>query len=181
MPDSATYKETGAELSRHEWRWSMQTAGLSASETLSGQGIVNAYPFMLSLVYSTGIGFLNTYWPPTWVSQAVGELNELLTLPNGWDTYGAPAVSYDAAYLTLRVLTSVMRPQSRLPRIEPTALGGVSLEWFKNGVEVAIDVTPSRQVTAFFTNRHTSETWEGELNEAPARFWHELVVLSQAN
>ncbi|SRR6266851_6812487 len=181
MPDSATYKETGAELSRREWRWSMQTAGLSASETLSGNVIVSAYPSMLSFVYSTGFGFMNTYWPPTWVSQAVGELNELLSLPQNWDTYGAPPVSYDAAELSLHVLTSVMRPQSRLPRIEPTASGGVSLEWFRNAVEVAIDVTPSRQVTAFFTNRHTGENWEGELSEAPARFWHELVIVSQAS
>ena len=179
MPDSATYKETGSELSRREWRWSTHTAGLGASETLSGQVTVNAYPSMLNLAYSAGVSFVRTYWPPPWVAQAVGELNELLALPSGWDTYGAPPVSYDAADLGLRVLTSVIRPQSRMPRIGPTAEGGVSFEWYKNGVELLMEVTPSRQVTAFFRDRHTKEAWEGDLNDAPARFWHELVVLSQ--
>jgi hypothetical protein len=158
----------------------MQTSGLSASETLSGQVIVGGHPLVFGPFYSTGLGFMRTYWPPTWAAQAVAELNELLALQQDWDTYGAPSVSFDAADLGLRVLTSLMRPQSRLPRIEATAVGGVSFEWYRKGMEVQVEVSPTRQVTAFYRDRQTGEAWEGDLNEAPARFWHELVLLSQA-
>lgn len=67
----------------------------------------------------------------------VRELEELITLPRNWNSYGAAPVTITAIDAALRLLSAVgwTRP---LPTVSPTQAGGVQFEWGgdEEGVEI---------------------------------------------
>jgi hypothetical protein len=77
---------------------------------------------------------------PKWLREVLSKLTSLLKLPAGWDSYGAPAPSWDAAMFALTVLDSVMRPSTPSPSVVPTSTGGVQLEWHINKMDIEIHV-----------------------------------------
>jgi hypothetical protein len=60
--------------------------------------------------------------PPSWVTPTVDALGRLLSMPRGWDSYGARPVNPACITSALEV-APVMHDQTPLPVIVPTSLG----------------------------------------------------------
>ena len=67
---------------------------------------------------------------PVWLSDALEQLQAIATLPDGWDSYGAPAPDTDkvesAWSLLFCLCVNTDLPQ---PFVNPTRNGGVQFEW----------------------------------------------------
>lgn len=65
-----------------------------------------------------------------WLPRAAADFEELLALPAGWDTYGAPRIDAHYATLAFDFLAKVAAPRiAEPPAIVPTPHRGVQVEW----------------------------------------------------
>lgn len=81
---------------------------------------------------------------PHWAAEAVRTLNEFLTLPPDWDSYGGRPTSPLAAMWAFRAMGAVQLDESPCPDIVPLASGGITLSWRHNGARVELDIVPGR-------------------------------------
>ncbi len=78
-------------------------------------------------------------------------LEQLKQLPEGWDSYGACAISPTAIDRARSILVRVTAPEElglSAPFVAPTSRGGVGLEWrFESGRELLLEVSPAGNVS----------------------------------
>lgn len=80
-----------------------------------------------------------TQAPPAWSSAALSELVGLLELPEGWNSYRARRVDFDAVKHAVDLLFNVADQHTPRPSIVPTASGGVQIEWHgEDDVEIEV-------------------------------------------
>ena len=80
-----------------------------------------------------------TQAPPAWSSAVLSELVGLLELPEGWNSYRARRVDFDAVKHAVDLLFNVADRHTPRPSIVPTARGGVQIEWHgENDVEIEV-------------------------------------------
>ncbi len=66
--------------------------------------------------------------------------NELLSLPMGWDSYGASALSPIVVGTAFRFLDQFMTDDMPCPQLVPTSHGGVNVEWHLNdGCDIEVE------------------------------------------
>lgn len=65
---------------------------------------------------------------PGWVRPLIAAFNEISSLPDDWDTYGAKAVKVERIEESFSVLRLVMQPNSPAPSVVPLSDGGVQFE-----------------------------------------------------
>lgn len=76
-------------------------------------------------------------------------LDELVTLPRGWDGYSGVPVSFSNANFAVKVLEAVCGPLTPAPQIVPGGGGDLQLEWhFPNGV-IELHVRAANDVLAW--------------------------------
>ena len=110
---------------------------------------------------------------PFWFSKVVDSLNLLLGLEENWDSYGARNVSLETAHAAIVLLYSVMGDQTPIPSIVPVPSGNVQLEWHRSGIDLEVEITPSRRYSIFYQDEN--ETSE---DESPIHSVHFPEVLS---
>jgi hypothetical protein len=74
------------------------------------------------------------------------EVERLLNLREGWDSYGARQIQPAAGQRALSLLVRA-RWDGRLPSVSPTPSGGVQLEWGGDDEGVELEFKPDGQVT----------------------------------
>ncbi|MEK6527117.1 MAG: hypothetical protein AABZ22_09610, partial [Nitrospirota bacterium] len=68
----------------------------------------------------------------------------------------------------LEVLVKILDDDAPVPRIGPTARGGVVMEWHRNGIDLEIEtLSPWRFSVAF--EEHSGTTWERSGPDRPHR------------
>lgn len=151
MASAPVIRPTGNVLSDDEWR------PANGASTLGFPAMLSARTVHLPT---------RPFWSrtPLWPQRILGRLMDLMNLPLGWDTYGAPPVSRQAADRALELLMYAMSEWSPMPDILPGSDGGVLLEWFRQDQELRLDVPPDGAPLLFY--RGPGGEWEGELNEA---------------
>lgn len=158
-------------LSEKEWYYPRSAATLSGEQTLSAGGIIPAstyyYEYSGSAYSLVNVSFFDPYENTSGMRKAAAALYALLQLPEGWDSYGAPRISGEAVSISWTLIRQLLWANFPLPRIVPTADGGVQLEWYGNNVDVQIEVMPSHDVSLFYRDLGTGESWEGTLGEEP--------------
>lgn len=92
-----------------------------------------------------GVELVFSYEPPAWAAKTMGDLLELLELPEGWNTYNAQQVEPDVVRQASDVLFGVVEHQVPRPAIVPTAQGGVQIEWHGDA-DVEIEIRPNGSV-----------------------------------
>jgi len=159
-------------LSERDWYpGAAMGRGISNTETLSARGLRSAYlPSNIARLY----GFTQT---APWLSAANERLIELTEREPDWDSYGAlparPDVAQHAsAFLTLLAQAEALRP----PDIGGLNDGAVQLEWHRSGRTVHITFNIDSEVSVFFRDAASHETWEAPLSDDPARL---AVLLEQ--
>jgi hypothetical protein len=90
-----------------------------------------------------------------WQIEVQTRILELLKLPKGWDSYGAPPVGWDAGMFALSVLQDVMRNRTPVPQVVPSAAGGVQLEWHQKGIDLELHVTAPYQCELWFQDHNS--------------------------
>jgi hypothetical protein len=98
---------------------------------------------------------LNSEPERKWQIEVQNKLLEYVNLDDGWNTYGAPPVTWDAGMFALNVLNNVMRPRTPIPQVVPTSAGGVQLEWHEKGIDLELHITAPFQCELWFQDLQT--------------------------
>jgi hypothetical protein len=83
-----------------------------------------------------------------WRAGVIDRLQELVTLPMGWDGYGGAPVSFWNATFALRMLETVCAPSSPVPQIVPGASGDLQIEWHTPAGDIELHVRGPNDVIA---------------------------------
>jgi hypothetical protein len=82
---------------------------------------------------------------PRWWPAAVARFRELLTLDEGWDTYGSPPIDRNMVDQAVVCAWALGRNITAAPWIVPTSVGGVQLEWHGDERTIEITFNPRQQ------------------------------------
>jgi hypothetical protein len=102
-----------------------------------------------------------------WVPVSQTALEGLSRFRQGWDGFGAVAPTEGSLQMAQRVLRHVPDYAPR-PRILPTTDGGIQIEWYRQGMDITLEVMGPLEVTLFW--RDDVAEWEGPLDESPELF-----------
>jgi hypothetical protein len=87
----------------------------------------------------------------------VDKLNELTSLPVGWDGYQGQPVSFTCADFAARVLDSLCHDDVPAPSLVPGADGTLQVEWHCHGFDIELDVLDAGSIEAYRRNVETGE------------------------
>ena len=85
-----------------------------------------------------------------WQIEVQKAVVDLVSMPEGWDSYGAPAVKRDAGLFAIEILHNLMRRRSPIPHVVPSSIGGVQLEWHEKDIDLEIHVVAPYQCEVWF-------------------------------
>ena len=113
------------------------------------RGVSRAGPGVHAVATSvwTGLTLLSALRPG--VESAIRRLQEIASLPQGWDSYGSRPPTGHAVRAAMEVLAEV--GDSALPEpvnVAPVSGGGVQLEWEQNGREFELEILPDGRAEA---------------------------------
>lgn len=90
------------------------------------------------------------------------DLDALVKLREGWDSYGASAPDRTALEVAWRIV-SEMPDAGPTPQVFPTRRGGVQLEWHRPRTKLEWEIDPDGATGVFvFDNHETGQTLDGE-------------------
>ena len=102
-------------------------------------------------------------------------LNRFATLPENWDSYGAPPISQkiiDWAVSTLREILRIGKKEIPLPFIAPAGDGRIVMEWKTElGKELILDVPPNAEPLSFLLVEPTEDGGETEIEDVIGEDW----------
>lgn len=84
-----------------------------------------------------------------WRDGVKSRLDEVCSLPSGWNGYGAPPVSFQTADFALRMLETICATSAPAPQIVPGANGDLQLEWHLTGGDLELHVRAPYDVYAW--------------------------------
>jgi hypothetical protein len=91
-------------------------------------------------------------------------VEDVLALPDGWDSYGAPRVNRTTLQEAVQVLYSTAQMATPTPALVPTSRGGLQLEWHAHGMDIEVYLTPGEpEVQLFVGDLREGTEWEGTL------------------
>jgi hypothetical protein len=105
--------------------------------------------------------------PEPWLPAALDELQDLLSLPEGWDSYGSARIDDRVARHVKRLLEVLAWGQIARPALVPTSAGGIELEWHTRTLELHLEIEPGVDTIHLFYCGPGTEPWEGPLRDAP--------------
>jgi hypothetical protein len=101
----------------------------------------------------------------TWKRDLAKRLAEFMTLPEDWDSHGAPQLSFEIFFAALKNLESMMTPETLLPDVVPTVRGGIQIEWHDRGIDVEVEVEPDKPVGVYIAEADAVSGQEGSFEE----------------
>ena len=83
---------------------------------------------------------VRTTIPIRWLEPVARDLNRMLSLPEGWDSYGANVVRSEAAAAVIKLLARIGN-DVKAPSLHPTPAGGILMEWNTplGGLEIEVE------------------------------------------
>lgn len=121
---------------------------------------------------------LQTQEPPRWLLPTLRSLDELMTLPPNWDSYGAQPIRRRNAIEALSLLAEVSCVSTPAPSVVPLPDGGIQLEWHSGGVDLEVSLPGSGPGHVSWEDRAGS-SWEAELPAGRARLCFAIDELSR--
>jgi hypothetical protein len=114
-----------------------------------------------------------------WLRPLVAEFADILSLPANWNSYGACEVDPNNVVFALEdLLPMTMHANTPMPRVVPTAKGGVLLEWHERGIDLEVEVIAPGRVYVYYEDDRTGNSWEGELRSDLAPLAEPFLELS---
>jgi len=93
----------------------------------------------------------------SWVRILEERLNELTSLPTGWDGYRGKPVSFQCAYFVANMLERLYQPNVPAPSLVPGSDGSLQVEWHRNMFDVELDVLDAQNIVATRVNCKTDD------------------------
>jgi len=115
---------------------------------------------------------------PRWIARVAKRSAELLTLPDGWDTYGSSRVNPRAAAYALRLLLLISSTNTPAPSLVPLADGGVQVEWHTDGADLEVEVAANGVLSIYSVVGGTEDEWESDFYPAIERLESLVAGLS---
>jgi hypothetical protein len=113
---------------------------------------------------------------PRWLSPALQTLQRLASLPENWDSYGAPALDPRSVPAAVSLLSELMSPGTPAPAIVPTSRGWVQFEWHRPGKDLEVEMlSPTTAMLYYFDEQSGTEREEimhGRFHAAAALLSH---------
>ena len=107
---------------------------------------------------------------PKWLYPTLSSFQELLQLPEDWDSYGASLITDEAIAGAAEVLVGLHPPlEAPQPDVVPGSSGSVQLEWHRSGADVEIHISSAGHVTAFLFDSGEDVEFETIDQEARVR------------
>jgi hypothetical protein len=117
---------------------------------------------------------------PLWLRATVSQLEEILSLDENWDSYGAEPVSFENAEYAVRLLDFVAGLATPAPFIAPTPEGSVQLEWHRAGIDLEVEVvSPYRLFVSYEDETGQTKSWEEEVTTDLTRVRGAMQELSR--
>ena len=110
-----------------------------------------------------------------WQIEVQKAVVDLVNMPEGWDSYDAPAVKRDAGLFAIEILHNLMRARSPIPYVVPSSVGGVQLEWHEKDIDLEIHVVAPYRCEVWFHDHEQGEPQSFDITndfsplEAPIR------------
>lgn len=123
------------------------------------------------------------WYRSSWVNSLENRLNELTSLPRGWNGYRSVPVSFSCASFAAKLLERICTEGLPPPSLVPGTDGTLQIEWHRNGYDVEIDVLGANQVVATRFNIGTGEEYTVELENdftVLADWCRDLVIAEQS-
>lgn len=92
-----------------------------------------------------------------WALVLQERLNELTSLPIGWDGYKGRPVSFQCACFVLNMLERLYQYNVPAPNLVPGSDGSLQIEWHRNMFDVELDVLDAHNVVATRFNRESDK------------------------
>lgn len=99
-----------------------------------------------------------------WQIEVLDRLVGLLSMSPDWDGYGAPTVSRDAAMFALEILQRAMTRRTPVPKVVPSSVGGVQLEWHKKEIDLELHVISPYRCEIWFEDYQGGDLISKELS-----------------
>lgn len=115
--------------------------------------------------------------PREWRERVEKKLQELVSLPIGWDGYNAQPVSFETASFALRMLESILPSGAPVPQLIPGVAGDIQIEWHTAVGDIELHVRRPNSVHAWRMTASTGE--DGEESELTFDFRHILSWIRQ--
>lgn len=97
--------------------------------------------------------------------KALALLNDLLALEPNWDSYQAPRVLPNIAVYALHIVRALTSGVGLpLPHINPMASGGIQLAWYRQGLDLEIDIHPDG-ADFYYADHSNGEEWFGDFSD----------------
>lgn len=116
---------------------------------------------------------------PQWLEPTLERLVGLITLPENWDSYGAPPVDPQCVHTAIRLLLDTMQDDSPAPAVVPTCRGGVQLEWHTRGLDLEVEILSPSRLHLYFEDQQTGATNEAEITGNWAPLTQAIASLSR--
>jgi hypothetical protein len=100
-----------------------------------------------------------------WYREAVRDLQQSVSLPRNWDTYGGSPASVESARDALAFLVETLAVGTAAPAVAPVGEGGVQLDWRQGGLEIEVVFAAGEEAGLYLHDLETGEEWEGPLEE----------------
>lgn len=124
---------------------------------------------------NTSLQFTVPSQEPKWFYPTLSCFQELLQLPEGWDSYDAYIITDAAIAGAAEILVRLQLPlETSPPSVVPGSSGSVQLEWHEGGVDVEIHISPTGSVTAFLSDATGEYEFETISQEEMARLGQTL-------
>ena len=98
-----------------------------------------------------------------WFDKLTSRLQELTSLPSGWDGYGGQAVSFNCALFAASLIERLFVEDLDAPQLVPGGDGSLQIEWHENGFDIEIHVLAPYDVAATRLNLASGHVDELEL------------------
>ena len=97
------------------------------------------------------------HFSSSWTKILQRRLDELTSLPVGWDGYEGQPVSFQCAYFVVQMLERLCHDGVPAPSLVPGVDGSLQVEWHRNGFDVELDVLDAQNVVATRANLITGK------------------------
>jgi hypothetical protein len=106
---------------------------------------------------------------PTWLDRVLLRVQELATLPPGWDGQRAHIIDHRSLTKAWGFASSLAPHVQVAPSMVPTVSGGVALEWHRGRTDIEVEFSPSGETTVAL-EEEAGESFEGPLDQWIGQF-----------
>ena len=120
---------------------------------------------------------------PSWLPEVLGKLNAIASLPDGWDSYGAPSPDIHKVEAAGGLLICLAVEQDfPKPYVNPTRSGGVQFEWENGSRSFELEIVGERAATFLYSDsdervEETGDVFETESLSSVLTYIHRVASI----